>query len=102
MSNIVLDLFLRDHGVTNGLRQISGKAGITYDKFSKLKIMGAAAIAAVGVAVVKFGKDSIAAYGTAQKAQAELGFAFQKFPALADTNQKALQKRNTELQKNPI
>lgn len=48
--------------------------------------------------VTKFGRDSVAAYKDAQTQQAKLGDAFKRFPALSDTNQKSLQKLNTQLE----
>jgi hypothetical protein len=49
--------------------------------------------------VIKFGKSSVKAYSEAQESQKQLQDAFERFPALADTNQGALQKLNSALQK---
>jgi len=59
----------------------------------------AVGFAVAGVAAVKFGADSVQAFAEAEASQAKLAFAFEKFPKLADTNIKALQKLNTQLAK---
>lgn len=55
------------------------------------------ASAAVLAGLTKFGIDSVQAYTDTQKSQAELASAFERFPALADTNVAALQELNSAL-----
>jgi len=52
-----------------------------------------------GLAAGKFAFDSVKAFAEAEASQAKLAFAFEKFPKLADTNIRALQKLNTKLAK---
>lgn len=66
-------------------------------RFSKIKAIAVASLAAIGVAAVKFGVDSIKAYSEAEEAQQKLADAFQKFPKLADTNIDSLRELNTAL-----
>ena len=72
------------------------------DKASKVFSNVNVATAALGVAVAKFGIDSVKAYASAEKSQAELAAAFSKFPALADSNLESLQKLNKELSKKTV
>ena len=65
---------------------------------------GAGAAAAAGIAVaagaaVAFGISSVKAFAEAEEAQNRLAFAFEKFPALADTSIQALQGLNEALMK---
>jgi predicted phage terminase large subunit-like protein len=79
-------------------KKVGSKFGSGFN--SSLKRMAAGiggALLATGV--IKFGRDSIAAFSEAQEGQKRLSDAFDRFPALADTNQKALQKLNSALQK---
>src|SRR5207342_1506371 len=86
------------------------RASATFDKvgksaqrsgehFNKMKALMVAGGVAAGAAIIKFGKDSIAAYSEAEESQRALEFAFKKFPRLASTNIGALRALNTELQK---
>jgi hypothetical protein len=97
VTTLSFDLFYRDHGAQRGMRELASTTDRTHASFGKLA--QAVSAIAVGGAIVKFGKDSVRAYADAQKSQASLAFAFQKFPKLADTNQQALQGLNSELQK---
>lgn len=59
------------------------KASSTFDKLKgKAALLGAA----IGVMAVKFAKDSVTGFVEAEAAQTRLSAAFDKFPALADTN----------------
>ncbi len=62
---------------------------------ARLKLLGAA----VGIAAVKFGVDSVHAFADAETQQAKLSAAFAKFPGLADTNIDRLRTLNSELAK---
>lgn len=88
-----------DRTASRALKGAGRTADETAGKFSHWGAVAGIAAAAAGVALVKFGRDSIKAYSDAQEGQKRLEDAFARFPALADTNQKALQKLNTTLQK---
>lgn len=59
--------------------------------------VAAAGLAVAGAAALKFGADSVQAFAEAQEAQNRLAFAFEKFPALADTNVEAIRRLNSAL-----
>jgi len=65
--------------------------------FSKMKTIAIASLAAIGVASIKFGIDSVKAYSDAEKSQAKLSDAFARMPKLAHGNIKELQDLNTAL-----
>lgn len=69
------------------------------DSAKKIGAGMAAGAAVAGAAAVGFGIDSVKAYAEAEEAQKRLADAFARFPALAGTNQRELQKWNSELQK---
>lgn len=98
MSSLIFDAIWRDRGVSSGLKGLGKDADLASARMSKLKTAAAVGLAAAGVAVLKFGKDSVVAYAEAETAQAKLAFAFRKFPKLADTNQASLQKLNATMQ----
>jgi hypothetical protein len=99
MPSLVWDVMWRDHGAQKGLTDMGRATETTSARMAKLKTVAALGLAAVGVAAVRFGRDSVAAYTDAQASQAKLQFAFERFPKLADTNISALQGLNTELAK---
>lgn len=96
--SLTFDLFGRDVSASKSMKGVGNNAHAMGEKLRRVGQVIGIGIAAVGVAAVKFGIDSVKAYSEAAEKQNELAFAFKKFPALADTNQKALQKLNTELQ----
>ena len=75
----------------------SSKAQKRHEQTSKMLKVAVGAISTA--AIIKFGKDSVAAYKAAESQQAKLSAAFQRFPKLADTNIDALRDYNAELQK---
>jgi hypothetical protein len=91
------DVLWNDRGAERGMRNLGQATDKTSGRMRGLKVAGAAALAAVGVAAVKFGDDSVRAYVAAESSQVRLQNAFQKFPKLADTNIGSLRKLNTEL-----
>lgn len=97
--SLTFDIFGRDRSASKTMRGV----GSTADRLGKtMRRVGAGigvGLAVAGAAAFKFGSDSVKAFSEAQESQNKLAFAFTKFPKLADTNQKALQKLNTELQK---
>ena len=68
-------------------------------KFDKFQAGANIALGAVALGVGVFAKDSIEAYSKAEDQQAKLTLAYEKFPALADTNIESLRTLNDELQK---
>jgi ribosomal protein S14 len=99
VTSLFLDLFFRDHGVRRGLNDVGNdtdRARQHAEKFSAATAAGAAVAAA---AIFKFGSDSVKAYTEAQQSSLRLHEAFRKFPALASTNQAALEGLNSELAK---
>ena len=71
-------------GLSAGMKNLAFGAGV--------------ALAAAGIAAVKFSGDAIEAYAQAEQAQNRLNFAFDKFPALSGANADELRKLNTGLQ----
>jgi hypothetical protein len=99
MATLDFTVLWRDHGAERGMKQLGERTERTGKSFRGLKVAGAAALAAVGVAAVKFGSDSVKAYVQAEASQLRLQDAFRKFPKLSDTNIGALRRLNTELAK---
>lgn len=97
--SLTFEIFGKDRSASKTINGVGDSATKTGDKFKKAGVAIGVGLAAVGVALLKFGADSVQAFADADAQQRKLAFAFEKFPALADTNQKALQKLNTELQK---
>lgn len=97
--SLTFDIYGKDKSASKTIRGVGNAAESTGARFKKAGVAIGIGLAAVGVAALKFGADSVQAFADADAAQRKLGFAFEKFPALADTNQKALQKLNTEIQK---
>lgn len=86
-------------GLTSALGQADQSAGKFGSNVQGMGIKAKAALVGVGLGVLKFGKDSVAAYGEAEESQKRLADAFERFPKLANSSQKALQGLNSELQK---
>ncbi|TFD74737.1 phage tail protein [Cryobacterium fucosi] len=97
--SLTFDLFGRDRTASSTINNLGDNADRMGGRFKKVGVAIGVGLAAIAVGLVKFGTDSVKAYADAEEQQAKLAFAFKKFPALADTNQKALQKLNGELQK---
>lgn len=101
MADLTLKMLLlgRDVSASKALKGVGKNTDESKAKFTAWQKVAAGAGVAVGLAIVKFGKDSVKAYADAQASQAALQQAFQKFPALADTNIGALRKLNSELER---
>lgn len=97
--SLVFDLFGRDRTASSTINQLGDNAERMGGRVKKVGQAVGVGLLALGAGLVKFGIDSVKAYADTEEQQNKLAFAFKKFPALADTNQKALQKLNTELQK---
>ena len=61
--------------------------------------VGAGIAAVAGSEILQFGRDSLQAFAEAETAAVSLELAFEKFPALADTSQAALESLNAEMQR---
>lgn len=77
------------------------KAGAAADSFGgRMKhlssVVGAAAL---GTAMVKFGRDSVAAFADAEKSQNQLADAYRRFPSLAGANVEAMRALNSEIER---
>lgn len=99
--NLQFILSGKDKSASSALEKVGRKADGLSSKFSgfgkaaALGVAGGVAGAAAGLAA--FGKSSIEAYKEAEKSAADLAFAFEKFPALADSNVAAFKKLNEQL-----
>lgn len=89
------DIFGHDRTASKAIRGVQRSVGGLGSAFGKLGAIIGVTFAAREI--VQFGKESVAAFVDAEKAQATLADAFTRFPALADTNIKALQKLNSAL-----
>lgn len=97
--SMMFKLLGKDVSASKALKGVGTTAGKTGKRFEGMGLVAGASLAAVGIAALKFGTDSVKAYSEAEEAQNRLAFAFEKFPALADSSQASLQKLNGELQK---
>jgi len=97
-TSIGFDIFARDRGASATLDKVGRHAEDSGGRFSKMKALAVGSGALAGAAIVKFGKDSVAAYTEAQESGAALEDAFKRFPRLADTNIGALQALNSQLE----
>lgn len=96
-AQVVLRFLADTKSLDKGFARVSKQIGEQSSNFSKFgALVGGLGL---GVAVTKFGTDSAKAFIQAEAAQAKLSNAFQKFPGLADTNVKAIQKLNLALQR---
>lgn len=97
-TQLIFDILANDKAskVIAGVGDAAASQG---KNWNTLKTVGVASAAALGVAVVKFGSDSVDAYAGAQESQTQLKDAFSRFPALADVNIDKLRGLNTELGK---
>ena len=97
-ANLIFDI-LANNKASGPIKQVGDDLDAQNKQWSAWKAAGVAASAAVLVGLGKFGVDSVKAYSDAEAAQAGLAFAFEQFPALADTNIAALQALNAEIAK---
>ena len=94
---LTFDIFGRDRSASKTINTVASNAQKMGTGLAKVGKVLAVGLAAAGAATVAFGIDSVKAYAEAQKSQAKLADAFTRFPSLADTNIKTLQKLNTQL-----
>lgn len=100
MSDVALamDIIARDKA-SKTFDTVGGKADKTGKKLGGLGNAAKAGMAVAAVALVGFAKGSVEAFKESEEAQKRLGYAFEKFPRLADSSQASLQKLNSSLQK---
>lgn len=99
VTSLTFELFGRDKTASKALKAVGDQAGLVGDSFSRAGAAIGAGIAIAAAAAVAFGVQSVRAFAEAEEAQNKLAFAFEKFPALADTSIEALGKLNTALMK---
>ena len=80
-----------------GFRGAASDADALSRTMARAGAAAAAGLAVAGAAAVAFGVQSVRAFAEAEEAQNRLAFAFEKFPALADTSIRALQDLNSAL-----
>lgn len=99
MSDLAFNVFWRDRGAQRGMDKLADTADRVSKRSSGLGRAVKAGAAIAGVALLKFGSDSVHAYTDSLEAQTRLEDAFARFPKLAFSNIEALRKMNTELAK---
>jgi len=98
INTLIFDILAKDRA-SKTFKDVGKAAENTGKKFSGLQKAALAGGAAAGVFLAKFGRDSVKAFGEAEKSTTQLQDAFSRFPKLADSNIKAFQALNQELQK---
>lgn len=97
--SLTFDIFGRDKTASKTMKGVGSTAQRMGDKLKAAgKAVGVGLLAA-GAAAIAFGVQSVKAFAEAEVSQNKLAFAYEKFPALADVNIKALRAYNTELAK---
>lgn len=95
--SIGFDIFATDKA-SPVFDKLGGKVGQTEGKFSKFSGAAKLAVAGAGVAIVKFGADSVAAFTDAEAQQRVLTDAYGRFPAMADVTVQSLRDQAQALQ----
>lgn len=96
---LTFDIFGRDKTASKTIKGIGKTADDMGAKLSKVGAGIGIGLAAAGAAAVAFGVSSVKAFAEAEKSQAKLADAFDRFPELSDTSMKALGELNSELAK---
>lgn len=96
--NLTFLFFAKDNS-SKTMKSISDNGRRMGDTLQNAGRVAAAGLAVAGAAAVAFGVSSVKAFAEAEEAQNRLAFAFEKFPALADTSIQALQRLNQALMK---
>lgn len=97
--SLTFDIYGRDKSAGSTLRGLGNDVDGLGGKFKKFGAIAAVGLAAVAAGAIKFGADSVRAYADAEQAQNRLAFAYEQFPALADTNIEAMRRLNDEMAK---
>jgi len=98
VTSLTFDLFARDK-TRPGFKSAESNGDRFANAMRRAGTAAAAGLAVAGAAAVAFGVQSVRAFADAEEAQNRLAFAFEKFPALADTSIRALQDLNSALMK---
>jgi len=91
------DILARDRA-SSTLKRVGAAADGTGRRFKQFGVISAIAGTTAGLAIAKFGKDSINAFKESEDAQVRLQDAFARFPNIADSNIQAFQGLNQQLQ----
>ena len=97
--SLTFDIYGRDKNASKTMRKVGDEADTVGDRFKRFGVVAAAGLAVAAGAAIKFGADSVRAYADAEESQNRLAFAYEQFPALADTNIEAMRRLNSELAK---
>ena len=97
--SLTFDIFGRDRGASKTMDKVGRSANEVGKGFKQAGIGVSLGIAAASAAIAKFAIDSVKAFAEAEESQNRLAFAYEQFPALADTNIDAMRRLNTELAK---
>lgn len=95
--SLTFDIYGRDRSASKTMRKVGDEAEDVGKTFKGMGTLVTAGLAVAGAAVISFGASSVQAYAEAEEAQKRLEYAFEKFPALADSNIEAFRKLNTEI-----
>jgi len=97
--SLTFDIFGRDRGASKTMDKVGRSANEAGKGFKQAGIGISIGIAAASAAIGAFAIDSVKAFAEAEDSQNKLAFAYEKFPALADTNIDAMRRMNTEMAK---
>lgn len=87
-----------DKSATRTLKGVGDAADGAGSKLNGMSVLGAAALAAAGAAIIQFGAASVTAYRDAEKSQRQLEDAYKRFPAVADVNIEKMRELNSAIQ----
>ena len=94
--NLTFLFFAKDNS-SKTMKSISDNGRRMGDSLGRAGVAIGAGLAVAAGAAIAFGVESVKAFAEAEAAQQKLSFAFEKFPALADTSLAALQRFNSGL-----
>jgi len=101
--SLTFDIYGRDKTASKTMKGIGANADSLGKRFQSVAkgigIAAAAGLAALSVAAIAFANESVKAFAEAEQQQRKLEDAFERFPALADTNIEAIRKMNEALAK---
>ncbi|GAA1787863.1 hypothetical protein [Agromyces lapidis] len=101
--SLTFDIYGRDKTASKTMKGVGREAESLGKKFSGVAkgigMAAAAGIAALTVAATAFAVESVKAFAEAEEQQRKLEDAFERFPALADTNIEAIRRMNSALAK---
>jgi len=101
--SLTFDIYGRDKTASKTMKGIGDNADSLGKRFQHIAkgigIAAAAGIAALSIAAIGFATESVKAFAEAEQQQKKLEDAYERFPALADTNIEAIRKMNSALMK---